>query len=152
MPPTPLLAPMQRPPAWQTAPGQQAPSFAPQFMQTLGALPGGLAQPRPALQVLPPQQAWPEPPHGAQRVAPPAPPSVATVWHERPVVQDVAPVQQTSPLPPHFTHVAFWPPEQRVPEAVQLPPPPPPVAQQSWPTPPQAFAPVPQEPFMHMPS
>jgi hypothetical protein len=56
---------------------------------------------------------------------------VATVWHERPVPHDVPPVQHRSPLPPHFTHWAFWPPEQRVLGAVQLPPPPPPVAQQS---------------------
>jgi len=37
-------------------PGQHAVPTAPQFMQTLGPVPGGLAQPRPALQVLPAQQ------------------------------------------------------------------------------------------------
>jgi len=52
VPPTPLLAPMQRPPAWQIAPGQHAPSIAPQFMQTFGPAPGGFAHPRPALHVL----------------------------------------------------------------------------------------------------
>jgi len=92
------------------------------------------------------------PPQGAQRVAPVAPASVVTVWHERPLPHCVPPVQQASPLPPQATHVAFWPPEQRVIGAVQVPPPKPPVLQHAWVAPPQALAPMPREPFMHMPS
>jgi hypothetical protein len=50
-------------PGWQESPGQQAPPLAPQFMQVALLVPG-LAQPRPVLQVSPPQQAAPAVPHG----------------------------------------------------------------------------------------
>jgi hypothetical protein len=47
------------------SPAQQAPPAAPQAMQVRGALPGGFAHARPALQVLLLQQTWLEPPHAA---------------------------------------------------------------------------------------
>jgi hypothetical protein len=68
----PIVAPVQTPPVWQTAPAQQARPTPPQFMQVLGIPPPGFAQPRPALQPSPGQQVSPAAPHGSQ-VAPPSP-------------------------------------------------------------------------------
>ena len=64
-----MLAPPSTPfwqtaPLWQMSPAQHAIPTAPQFMHTLGAVPGGFAQPSPALQTLPGQQFCPSPPHG----------------------------------------------------------------------------------------
>jgi len=76
------------------------------------------------------------------------PPSLATVWHDRPVVQEVvpAPWQQAAPSEPQATQL---PAVQRELAAVHVPPRPP---QQASPTPPQAFMPMPHAPFMHMPN
>lgn len=53
-------------PAWQMSPAQQAPPAAPHAMHVRGALPGGFAHARPALQVLLLQQTWLDPPQAAQ--------------------------------------------------------------------------------------
>src|SRR5262249_40215403 len=149
-------APTQVPPVWQTAPAQQALPTAPQFSQVLGALPAGLLQPRPALQVPPPpkvapQQAWPIAPQGSQRVM--TPPAAMAVWQERPAPHWLPPPpwQQAAPEVPHAMHMAIAPPEQRVFGAVQVPPPPPPVAQHASPSAPQAFMPMPHAPAMQVP-
>lgn len=113
VPPIPIVAPVQRPPVWQTSPGQQAPLRAPQFMQVRGWPAPGVAQARPLVQLSPAQHTWPLAPHGAQ-VAPPS-----AVWQERsaPQASPAAPVQQASPRLPQLEQV---PPLQRVPDAVQL--------------------------------
>jgi len=116
---------------------------APQFMQTLGPVPAGFAQPRPVLHVLPGQQLWPSPPQGWQ-VMPPSP-----AWHERPARQLFAaplPLQHGWPVLPHATHIMA---EHCAPAPVHVMPVP--VPQQAWPTAPHAMPPIWHEPFVHMP-
>jgi hypothetical protein len=70
-----MTAPMQVAPAWQLDPGQQAAPGAPHAMHMLVSVPGGSAQPSPALQVSSSQQGWPAPPQVTQvSCAPMAPP------------------------------------------------------------------------------
>jgi hypothetical protein len=133
VPPTPFIAPMHVPPGWQTAPTQQVPPTAPQFWQLRKALPGGLAQPSPLLQVLRAQHASSSAPQAWQVSAPP--PSPTPPWQANPALQLLAPLppQHDWPLLPHALHV---PAEHVAPDAVQVVAPPLPV-QHAWASAPQ---------------
>jgi hypothetical protein len=140
----PFIAPMHTPPAWQTAPAQQAALTAPQLMHVLAPI-VGLLQPRPLLHMFPAQQRSPEPPQGWQvAAAPMAPPTHASESRQ---VSALRPAQQASPWLPQATQT---PPVQRVAEAVHVVPPLGP--QQGCPTAPQAVpAVVSHEPDRHVP-
>jgi len=127
---------MQVPPGWQTAPTQHVPPSAPQLWQVRGAFPGGLAQPRPPLQVARAQQAWPSAPHGAHDSA--APPSPAA-WQENPLKQLSAapPPQHAWPPAPQAAQEPIAPHE--TPDAVHIDTPVPLPPQQVCPRAPQAM-------------
>ncbi|MES1172270.1 MAG: hypothetical protein ABUL77_03445 [Bacteroidota bacterium] len=102
-PPAPVVVVVQTPPGWQVLPGQQAPPAAPHIMQVFGVpAPGGLAQPRLALQVSPVQQTWLFAPQAAQ-----TPP-----WQEKLLAHAAPVVQHGSPECPQALHM---PPEQTPP-------------------------------------
>ena len=129
------------------APWQQAWPEPPQVVQIAGVVgPGGLLQPRPALQVAPGQQACPSAPQGSQRM----PPSAA--WQVFPAVHEFAPppaVQHGWPVEPHASQVPI---AQRAPGAVQVPPTPASlVPQHACVAAPQSAVPFWHEPLMHMP-
>jgi hypothetical protein len=130
------------------APWQQAWPEPPQVVQIAGvAAPGGLEQPRPALQTAPGQQPCPSAPHASQRIAPPS-----TAWQEFPAVHEFAPppaVQHGWPAEPHASQVPI---AQRAPGAVQVPPTPASlVPQHACVAAPQSAVPFWHEPLMHMP-
>jgi hypothetical protein len=157
VPPIPIITPVQVAPSAQTLPGQHAAPAA-QAMHVLGMLLPGLAQPRPALQVAPAQQAWPLAPHAPHVSMFMAP------WQDRPDAQRFAPwpPQHAPPEVPQATHVdgaPIAPARQTAPGAVQevLPPPPAPPPQQGSPTAPHRTVPpsVPSrwhDPLEHVPA
>jgi hypothetical protein len=125
-----------KPVPWQTLPAQQACPGAPHISQVLGALPGGLLQPRPPLQVLPVQQATPALPHAVQTLlaqrAPlavqnwPPPPPPAVPQHAPPIAPQGVPagLLQVPLLQVPLTPV----PVQACPEPVQIRTAPPPAS------------------------